>query len=362
MVYKVLANTLYGVVANQAFRFFDLSLASAITMSGQEALKTSIIEADALMRSIKNNEPYKPPKPLTKDEMYADPDTQPEIYMFPDRSREFIVTGDTDSIFCCFDEIVKEKSIEEIVKLCKIVENFLNEDKIKSLVLKHNGDPEFNRLALKNELTISRGIFLAKKRYAIRVVGQEGKAVDKVNYMGVEIKRSDYPSKSKEFLRELLDLVLKSEKVSMRKLMKFVQSKESTFVDLINKGDKSIARPVSYTKEEKDYKTIPQGVRAMEAWNKIEYDIHKPGAKAYMFLVKGIDNEKAPDHVIKSYNRFIKDGNKLEVIAIPDDEARLPEYYVVDSKKMLEFSFKDRYNLMLQPLLDAKKSMEILTI
>jgi uracil-DNA glycosylase family 4 len=361
LVYKVLANTLYGVVANQAFRFFDLSLASAITMSGQEALKTSIIEADALMRSMENNSPYKPPKPLTKKEMYADPDLEPEIYMFPDRSRDYIVTGDTDSIFCCFDKISKEKTIEEIAGYCKIVETFLNDNKIKELVLKHNGDQDFNRLALKNELTISRGIFLAKKRYAIRVVGQEGKAVDKMNYMGVEIKRSDYPSKSKAFLKDLLDLVLKAEKVSLPKLMKFVKSKEGEFIDLINKGDKTISRPVSYTKEESEYKSIPQGVRAMETWNKLEYDIHKPGAKAYMFLVKGIDTEKAPEHVIKSYSRFIKDGNKLEVIAIPDDEARLPEYYIVDSKKMLEFSFKDRYNLMLQPLLDAKKSMETLT-
>lgn len=362
LVYKVLANTLYGVVANKAFRFFDLSLAAAITVSGQEALKTSIIEADAFMRSLKSGKSYIKPKQLTKDEMYADPDENPDIYMFPDRSREYIITGDTDSIFCCFDKVAKQKTLEEIMGYCKQLEEFLNKDKIIDLVRKHNVDPEFNRLALKNELLISRGLFLAKKRYAIRVVGQEGKKVDRVNYMGVEIKRSDFPSQSKQFLKELLDLILKSEKVSIPKLMQFVKSKESEFVNMIVKGDKKIARPVSYTKDEKDYKTIPQGVRAMETWNKIMYDIHKPGAKAYMFWVKGIDTEKAPQDVIEKYNRYIKDGKKLEVIAIPDEEISLPNYFLVDLNATLKFVFKDRYNLMLEPLLNVRKEMEVLTI
>ena len=66
LVYKVLANTLYGVVANKTFRFYDNSLAAAITLSGQEALKTSIIEGDAFMRHLKTGKPYQAPKPITK--------------------------------------------------------------------------------------------------------------------------------------------------------------------------------------------------------------------------------------------------------------------------------------------------------
>jgi len=352
LVYKVLANTLYGVVANKTFRFYDNSLAAAVTLSGQEALKTSIIEGDAFMRHLKTGKKYVSPKPLTKDEMYSDE--------MPDRSNEYIITGDTDSIFCCFEDFGKGITVKDIHGWCSQIEDFLNENKIIEMVKKHRVDMDFNRLKLKNELVISRGLFLAKKRYAIRVINNEGKDVDKINYMGVEIKRSDYPSKSKEFLSELLDLLLKSEKVSLDRLLQFVNRKEQEFTHLIKEGNKGISRPVTYGKKLKDYKTIPQGVKAMEAWNKIMYDIHKTGNKAYMFWVSGIDIDEAPVEVREKYHNFIKDGNKLEVIAIPDDEEKLPSFFIPNMDAALKFSFKDRYELMLKPLTTVKK-MEVLT-
>lgn len=354
LVYKVLANTLYGVVATKSFRFFDVSLASAITLGGQEALKTSIIEGDAFMRHLDKGKDYVSPPPLTKQEMFGD--------TMPDRDNEYIVTGDTDSIFCCFENFKGEKTIENILGWCGQIENFLNKDRIVNVVKKHNVDLKYNRLVLKNELVISRGLFLAKKRYAIRVISNEGKEVDKINYMGVEIKRSDYPSKSKEFLKTLSELILKSERVSLTSLLKYVNNEEPEFLTSIRNGDKEIARPVSWGKELKDYKLIPQGVNAMLAWNKIMYKIHKKGVKGYMYWVSGIDMEKAPEDVRKRYEKFIGDGNTLKVIAIPDEESKLPDYFIPDVKSTMAFVFKSRYELMLQPLMDVKKKMDLLTI
>lgn len=358
LVYKVLANTLYGVVANKAFRFFDLSLAAAVTLSGQEALKTSIIEGDAFMKHLKTGEKYVIPPKLTKKEMYSDE--------MPDRSNEFIITGDTDSIFCCFQSF-KDNNIKNINKWCGKIEHFLNNDKMIDLVKKHNVDLDFNKLQLKNELIISRGLFLAKKRYAIRVVSNEGREVDKTNYMGVEIKRSDYPSKSKEFLSELLDLLLKSEKVSIPKLLQYIERAKKDFINTILNGEKTIARPISYGKVLSDYKLIPQGVRAMEAWNQIMYPIHQVGAKSYMFWVRGINFDKIKDDVERekirhNYEKFIEEGNKLEVIGVPDEESRLPEFFEPDLKASLNFSFKDRYELMLKPLMEVREKAEIMTI
>jgi len=354
LVYKVLANTLYGVVANKSFRFFDVSLAGAITLSGQEALKTSIIEGDAFMRHLDTGKPYISPVPLSKQELFSDE--------MPGRSNEYIITGDTDSIFCRFENFKQEKTVKNIREWCGQIEKFLNNDKIIEVVKKHNVDLDFNRLVLKNELVISRGLFLAKKRYAIRVINNEGKDVDKINYMGVEIKRSDYPSKSKEFLSELTELILKSEKVSITKLLDFVKSQERDFINLIKAGDKTIARPVSYGKELKDYKTISQGVKAMEAWNEIVYDIHRVGAKAYMYKVAGIDYQKAPEEVITKFEKWMAKGNKLEVIAMPDEEEKLPDFFVPDVKSAMQFSFIDRYELMLKPLTDVKLKETMLTM
>ena len=359
LVYKVLANTLYGIVAMKAFRFFDVSLAAAITLSGQEALKTSIIEGDSFMRHLDTCKPYVSPKQLTKKEMYSEE--------MPGRGNEYIVTGDTDSIFCMFGNFNHELSISKIHDWCSEIETFLNDDKIAAIAERHYVDMDYNRLKLKNELVISRGLFLAKKRYAIRVINNEGKDVDKINYMGVEIKRSDYPRKSKEFLSELTELILKSEKFKLTKTIQYVARKEREFKEFILNGDKSIARPVTYGKELKDYKVIPQGVKAMEAWNKIMYDIHKRGNKAYMYWVRGIDFDKIRDvkerEIIRAkYEKFIGEGNKFEVIAIPDEEKRLPSFFVPDLKAALKFTFEDRHQLMLKPLTDVRKVIDVLTV
>ncbi len=354
-VYKVLANGTYGVLGNKAFRFYDESCAGAITLSGQEALKNSIIYGNNFMESLNLEKPMVIPDEITKKEIFSDemPDIRKRI--------KYIVTGDTDSIFCCFEKFKKEKNVENIRGWCKEIENYLNNVIMPHIVRTHNVDPKNSVLKLKNELIISRGLFLAKKRYAIHVINNEGKSVDKMKFMGVEIKRSDYPQKSKEFLTELVNLILKSEKVSITKLMKFVEMKEKEFIEAINNGEKTIARPVSIGKEIEEYKTVPQGTKAMLNFNDLIYDAHDVGSRGYMFKIKGINLDLAPDDVKKNYQKFLSSGKKLEVIAIPDEEQRLPKYIIPDMKEQLKFSFTDRYELMLKPILDIKTKNTVLT-
>lgn len=360
LVYKVLANTLYGVIANKQFRFFNLACAAAITTSGQEALKASIIEGNNFMGHLKTKKTLVREPITTKLEMFhADPVKPP----FPNRTFDYIVTGDTDSIFCCFEEFEENLTTEKIHNHCGEIQDYLNNGIMKEIVEAHNSTFENCYLVLKNELIISRGLFLAKKRYAIRVTNNEGVDCDDTNYMGIEIKRSDFPNFSKIFLKELLEIILKSEIVSYPKLMKFVHSKKDHFRKLIIDGDKTIARPVSWGKDLKSYKLIPQGVRAMMAFNDISYKAHFHGSRGYMFRVKGIDYEKAPQEVIDNYEKnFIAKGRKLEVIAIPDEEDFLPKYYIPDVKGNLDFSYTARYKLMLDPLMRVQEAQKILTI
>ena len=361
LVYKVIANSLYGVIANKAFRFFNLPSAAAITLGGQEALKASIIEGNNIMSHLKTGDKLKRKSISTKTEMYHDPDSK--LGAFPDREFDYIITGDTDSIFTCFEQFKGDKSDNKIHEYCEKIQDYLNGDIMKEIVEAHNVDFDECKLVLKNELIISRGLFLAKKRYAIRVTNNEGVECDQVNYMGIEVKRSDFPSHSKVFLKELLDKVLKDKTVSVPKLMGFVNSKEKEFRNLILQGSKTVGRPVSWGKELKNYKTIPQGVKAMISFNEISYEAHFHGSRSYMFRVSGIDYNKAPQEVIDNYEKnFIKKGKKLEVVAIPDEEPRLPEYYLPDVRGNLDFAFTARYNLMLEPLLKVQEEQKILTI
>ncbi len=358
LVYKVLANALYGVLGNQFFRFFNLDLAASVTSSGQEAIKTCIIEGNNFVEKLKTGKHNKPGV-LTKQQMYCKELNQTGV------KTPFVITGDTDSLFITYKELVNKKDSEDEI-LNKInkwndeVQNYLNLDVLHPMIKRHNVLVKNNALYLKNELIIKRGLFLAKKRYAIYVIAQEGKKIDELVSMGLETKRSDFSKYTKECLNELLDLILKSDKVSIKNITQYIKSKEDEFIQRIMKGDKSISRPCSFTKKLEEYKVIPQGVRAMQAWNELMYDTFIHGTKGYLYKIKGLDYETAPKEVIEKYDKyFLKNGKKLEVIALPDEENKLPIWFIPDMKPMLDFAWVDRYNLMLEPLL--KVNTNILT-
>lgn len=352
LVYKVLANALYGILTNHFFRFYNDDLGSSITLSGQESLKTSIIHGNNYVDMIKKGiSKYEAPDPLTKQEMYGD----------VSRDTEFIITGDTDSLFVTFDEIVdKSKSEDEIMDKiggwCDEIQAFLNNQIIAPLVDQHNVSSLRNRLELKNELVIKRGLFLAKKHYAIYVISQEGRKTNEIVNMGIATKRSDYPSYTKESLSELLDLILKSDEVSIKKIMNFIHSREKIFLQKIKVGDKTVARPSAFTRKLSQYKRVPPGVISMLNWNELEYKIFNVGSKGYLFKLSGIDLMTAPPEVAEKYNKkFLANGKKLDYISLPDEEVSLPPYYVVNARDMLKFAWIDRYNLMLEPVMSPKQ-------
>ena len=356
MVFKILANAMYGVLGNSNFRFFDRDCARSITLSGQEAIKYSIMEGNNLVESFDSGEKKEVEK-LQIDEMYGD----------LSRETPYVITGDTDSLFITYGNILdKSKPVDEIIKKInkwnKKVEEYLNKDIIEKIVSSKNVDLKYNRLNLKNELVIKRGLFLAKKRYSIHVIEQEGTKKDKVQSMGLEIKRSDFPSFTKECLQELLDIILKEDKISIRKINEFIRIKEKEFLIKIRNGDKTIARPAAFTKKLKDYKVLTPGVKGMIAWNKIIYDIFIPGSRGYLYKISGIDFDKAPKEVMTKYNKeYLDNGEKIETIVIPDEESKLPEYFIPDVKAILKFAWTDRYNLLLEPILEVKTQQEVLT-
>ena len=352
MVFKVIANSVYGVIANHGYRFFSRDIARTVTLSGQEAIKTAILAGDAHVEKIKNKKEYKTPETLTKQEMYGD---------ITDRETPHIITGDTDSLFVTYENLIKKGEDEAAVHEKMIVwngeiEDLLNNMVIPELVSRHNIPEEKNRLELKNELIINRGLFLAKKRYSLHVVNQEGRKSDEITYMGLDVKRSDYPSFTKEAISELLHLILKSKSLSPTKIMKFVKKKEMEISKKIQSGDKGVARPSAFTKPLKEYKRVPPGAISMLTWNDLEYQAFAPGDKGYMFKLQGIDLDSAPPKVVDNYTKhFLENGKKIELISVPLDEERLPPYYLVDLKAMLKFSWTDRYQQILDPILKVNE-------
>lgn len=352
LVYKVLANSLYGILGNKVFRFFNIDCARTITLTGQEFIKSSIIEADKYVEFLKTGK-HERPKMLDSSEMYGN----------MNRETRNVITGDTDSLFLCYENIIdNKKPKEEILKLIndynKRVQVFLNEELIIELLNKHNANLEFNKLELKNELVINKGLYISKKHYVNNVISQEGVKIDEMKVMGLDTKRSDYPSYTKECLTKLFDVILRTEPFSISNVLKYTSDVEREIKIRIKNGEKCVARPASWGKKLDEYKSMPQGVRGMIYWNNLVYKIHDTGTKGYLFRVKGIDFDKAPKEVCDNFDKFFRSkGIPLDVIVIPEEEPRLPEYFIVNEKEMVDFSWRDRYNILIKPLHSDSKNI-----
>jgi len=353
-VFKILANALYGILGTSAFRFFNIDLARSITLSGQESIKFSILNGNAYVEKLIKQRNYIQPDILTKKEMYED----------MRRRTEHIITGDTDSLFLTYENLLLETKdpLKTIFKTNDEIQEFLNKFMEELVINNHNVPIERNKLRLKNELIIKRGLYLQKKRYANYILYKEGHEENKIKAMGLETKRSDFPNYTKKTLDKLLELILKSDKLSINKIQEFAEKSELDIFNKILKGEKVIARPVNWVKKMSTYKKIPQGVISMNNWNKLMYNTFSQGTKGYMFKIRGIDEFEAPDDFLNRYDReFLSKGKKLTEIAIPDEEPHLPKWIIPDVKAMLKFCWQDRYKLMMDPLIEVDTIDEVMT-
>jgi hypothetical protein len=303
---------------------------------------------------------------LTKPSMYGDIEEYSKKYSGLRDFTKYVITSDTDSIFVVLQDLIEKsddnkKNIDNVLSICKKVENFLNNDIVPKVVEKHQVDLTYNKLKLKNELVCKRGLFLVKKRYALHIILNEGKEVNETFIRGIETRRSDYPALTKKYLKTLLDMLLVPEEISFVDILDFVGEKRKEITNRIIEGDKDIARPSSFGRELSKYTRVPPNVISMLNWNCLMYEHFYPGTRGYLFKLLGFDEYKAPKEVKERYyEHFQSKGKKLEIISVPRDEHRLPPWFIPDVRAMIKFSWDDRVNPLVMPLGLNKKS-KILT-
>lgn len=339
--YKILMNSLYGVIAQKHFRFYNLDLASTVTISGQELIKFAGDHADKWMHD--------------QTISTINPDFEKTI----EQEKEYLRYCDTDSLFIWMKPYLESKKIQPTVDNIKVesskIQEFLNKVILKEYIKVHNIIPEESMFDLKNELICKRYYSLnVKKKYALHVISQEGVDKDEIEVKGLEVRRSDFSDSTKEMLNKIISMILKTQEVSIIDIEKYIEEVRSKTLDLISKGDFSIFKTVAYTKSLEEYKTIPQAIRGMQIWNILEYDHFRVGMRGILVPIRGLDMFKAPDRVKEAFNeKLVKQFNvkkDFTVIVVPEELQKIPIYYAIDVNKVLEFSIYDRVNLLLEPL------------
>lgn len=182
---KILLNSIYGTFANKHSSLMDIDNAMSITMTGQSVARAG---GNILDDYVKNH--YGISESITK-------------------------YGDTDSVYISINPILHKSNIplaidgkvnEEVHKIVNKLDEYVNTE-ILTWARKElfSVDP---RYVFKREIISDVALFLQKKRYILHVLDDEGVAVDKFKYTGIELVRSTTPKKVKKFIENIIKVSL----------------------------------------------------------------------------------------------------------------------------------------------------------
>ena len=205
MARKIQLNSLYGALANQYFRFYDDRIAEGITMSGQLVIRDTAKALDKYMNKVCG----------TEDEMYSFySDTDSCYVTCKNLVDNFFPDKDVDKVVGLLDKIGTEKIEPAIAQAMTKLGNYTN-------AFEHKID-------FKREVIADKGVFVAKKRYALNVLDDEGLRLNepKLKVMGLEIVRSSTPAPIRDSLKEAVRLILTSDE---EHLQNYIAEAQKTF-------------------------------------------------------------------------------------------------------------------------------------
>lgn len=274
-----------------------------------------------------------------------------------------ILVHNTDSIFLSFDEALKhilgndydtaddDTKTQLVLKLVKLCAKYINDYLIKDVLAKHN-TPSNESIAnkfdfvFKEELIIKKSLFRdKKKKYAINIILNEGKKVDKIVITGIEVVRSDFPRFSKDILDQLIKKVLK-ENMSVSNVIDLIYSYKSNYIELLNAGSLETGIPCGWGI--RTYTSIPRGIKGMQIYNAIYGKKFKPGDKGYYFNLSnaalgrlGFSKQKISEIMDNlKMNELIK--KTIDVITVPEDSTLDTKIFTPDVDNMLERAIFNR--------------------
>ena len=270
---KIALNSAYGAVGNQYFRYYDVRQASGITTAGQFIIRFIEKKVNDYLNNILNTE-----------------------------KEDYIVASDTDSIYVRFKDLVektcKDKTNEQILnfldKVCeKKLEPFIAEcfDELGDY-----SNAFKNAMVMKREVIANKGIWVAKKRYMLNVLDDEGVrlAIPKLKLMGIEAVKSSTPQVCRVKIKEAIETIMSKEQTDLHKL---VADFRKEFMKLPAEAI-AFPRSCNNVKKYRDHSNIfIKGT-----------PIHVKGALIYNYQIQKLG--------LKNKYPFIQEGDKIKFIKL----------------------------------------------
>jgi DNA polymerase elongation subunit (family B) len=210
---KILINSMYGVLANKYFHFYDVDNARAITRGGRVTVRYLAACANSY---VKDNFHKIGEKVLGT--FVPGTDGLPQKI-----NNNIVVLIDTDSNYYCLDEIYQKYCPNmDDMEFFEKMEAFLDPFFEKILTIKSNNNDMKQVIVFKREGYILKQFILAKKKYITELLKNEDDVYDppKLKVTGVEIKKSDTPAFCKtELMRAVKDILDNTNKEMNIKLL-----------------------------------------------------------------------------------------------------------------------------------------------
>lgn len=187
-VRKIQLNSAYGAIGNEWFRYYDVEMAEAITLSGQLSIRWIANKLNEFLNKHIGTEGY-----------------------------DYVVASDTDSVYLRLGNLI-DRFIGKGTSVSKITD-FL--DKASEKIIKPFIDKQYeelsglmnafdNKMVMDREVIAKTGVWTAKKRYMLSVHDSEGirYTTPKLKIMGIETSRSSTPQVVRNKLKEMIGTVM----------------------------------------------------------------------------------------------------------------------------------------------------------
>ena len=313
---KILLNSLYGAMGNKYFRYFDLRIASAITLTGQEVIK------------------------------YAETHVNNYLDDFLGESKDRVIAMDTDSLYIGVKDVIEKFKPNNPVSFLdefgsKAIEPML--DKAFDKFAEHT-NAYTNRMVMKREAIADRGIWTAKKRYILNVHNNEGVqyAEPKIKIMGIEAIKSSTPMPCRDAMRNLFKVIVTGDEEKTQEAIALFKEHFKTLSPDQIAFPRGVSDVISYAENQGIYrKGTPIHVRGSLLYN-------------YHLKAKGLDKQYQLIHSgdkVKFIYLLVPNSIQENVIAFPDflpEELGLNKY--IDHNLQFKKTFIDPIDIILNAI------------